>query len=215
MSIWKEEVSPIEAPPLTKSTSADVCVIGAGIAGLSAAYLIQRSGADVVVLDRGPIGGGETGQTTAHLASAMDDRFQELERLFGREGARLAWESHAAAIDTIEAIVRGEGIDCELERLDGYLFLGPGQRAELLEAELLAAQRAGFPGVMRLDRAPLELFDTGPCLRFPQQGMFHPLRYLAGLGSALRRDGCRMHAGSMVSRVEGGDTPRVFTRDGL
>ncbi|WP_218920169.1 FAD-dependent oxidoreductase [Chondromyces crocatus] len=206
---------PITAPSLEESTTADVCIVGAGIAGLTAAYLLQRSGVSVVVLDRGPIGGGETAQTTAHLASAMDEGFEQLIRLFGHEGAQLAYESHASAIDTIEAITRGEGIECEFARVDGYLFLGAGQAPDLLDRELEAATRLGFPGVERLERAPLAAFDTGPCLRFPQQGMFHPLRYLAGLVAAVLRDGGRVFEGTPVTHVDGGESPTVWTRDGL
>src|SRR5687767_2217662 len=67
----------------------DVCIVGAGIAGLSTAYLLAREGLSVIVLDDGPIGGGETGRTTAHLSNAIDDRYVEIERLHGQEGARM------------------------------------------------------------------------------------------------------------------------------
>jgi len=104
--------------PLAHDTNANVCVIGAGIAGMTAAYLLAREGKAVVVLDDGPIGGGMTARTTAHLTNALDDRFYELERLFGEEGSRLAAQSHTAAIDRVESIVRAEKIDCEFERVD-------------------------------------------------------------------------------------------------
>ena len=106
---------------------AEATAIGAGISGLSAAYHLVRSGLSVVVLDDGPICGGETGRTTAHLSNALDDRYSELERLFGRDGARQAARSHTAAIDRIEAIAAEEGIACSFERLDGYLFVPPGE----------------------------------------------------------------------------------------
>src|SRR6184192_2338164 len=102
---------------LQADASADVCVIGAGIAGLSTAYMLAREGKSVIVVDDGPVGGGETGRTTAHLSNALDDRYYELERLHGSDGAQLAAHSHAAAIDTIEAIVQNEGISCDFTRL--------------------------------------------------------------------------------------------------
>ena len=89
---------------------------------MTTAYLLASEGKRVIVLDDGPIGGGMTGRTTAHLVNALDDRYFELERLHGETGARLAAESHTAAITRIETIVKEEGIDCEFERLDGYLF---------------------------------------------------------------------------------------------
>src|SRR5918995_7404359 len=102
-SPWFASQDTPSRPPLSGDTRADVCVIGAGIAGMSAAYHLAREGRSVVVLDDGPIGGGETGRTTAHLSNAMDDRFIELERVHGQQNARLAAESHGAAIDRIEA----------------------------------------------------------------------------------------------------------------
>jgi glycine/D-amino acid oxidase-like deaminating enzyme/nitrite reductase/ring-hydroxylating ferredoxin subunit len=214
-SFWKDDAGIPEAPPLGTNASADVCIIGAGITGMSCAYRLARSGAKVIVLERGPLGSGETGQTTAHLASVMDDRFDWLERLFGTDGAKLAYESHAGAIDTIESIVQKEAIDCDFERLDGFLFLGPKQSPSELKREHDAAKRIGFKGLEGLRRAPLPSFDTGPCLRFPRQGAFHPLRYLAGLRAAVLRDGGVLHSGAHVDRVEGGDAPRVLTQNGL
>ncbi len=93
---------------LATNEQADVCVVGAGMAGLTTAYLLGRAGKSVVVLDDGPIVSGETERTTARLVTALDDRYVELERLHGEKGARLAAESHAAAIDQIERIVQEE-----------------------------------------------------------------------------------------------------------
>src|SRR5438128_8643598 len=134
-SVWMATTEVPSETALDKDTSTNVCVIGAGIAGLTTAYLLAREGRAVVVLDDGPIGGGETGRTTAHLASALDDRFHHLERLHGEAGARLAAQSHAAAIDRIETIVSESGIACDFARVDGYLFVAPGQPADELDRE--------------------------------------------------------------------------------
>src|SRR4051794_33638442 len=116
---WKD-IGPIparQAPP--NELAADVCVVGAGIAGLTTAYLLAKEGKSVVVLDEGPIGAGQTERTSAHLASAVDDRFYEIEKHHGEAGSKICYESHAAAIDTIERIVRDEQIECDFKRIDG------------------------------------------------------------------------------------------------
>lgn len=213
-SIWQESVSPRKLPPLENKVEVDVCVIGAGIAGLSTAYLLAQEGKQVLVLDHAQAGAGETGRTTAHLACALDDRFVEVERIHGQEGAALAADSHRAAIDRIEAIVKKEKIDCAFERLDGYLFCPPEEATDILDQELTAAFRAGLTGVEKLPRDPIAHFDTGPCLRFPNQGQFHPLKYLAGLVKAIQDAGGAVHYDTRVVSVESGDAATVRTQEG-
>ena len=203
-SVWKATAPLRQFPPLVGSATADVCVVGAGIAGMTTAYLLAKAGRKVIVLDDNAVGGGETGQTTAHLSSALDDRYSTLERVLGADNARLAYESHQEAIEKIGAIVAAEGIDCDYERLDGYLFLAPEHTPGLLDDELAAAHRAGFTDVERLPRAPITTFDTGPCLRFPRQGQFHPLKYVNGLADAIQRLGGAIHTGCHVTEIEGG-----------
>lgn len=213
-SVWMATVELPEPAALAANLLSDVCIVGAGIAGMTTAYLLAREGRSVIVLDDGRIGGGMTERTTAHLSNAIDDRYFEIERLHGEEGARLAAQSHTAAIDRIEAIVANEGIDCDFERLDGYLFLPPGESEVVLERELRAAHRAGLRDVTLVARAPIGSFDTGRCLRFPRQAQFHPLKYLAGLRRAIERDGGRIFGGTHASRMEGGDRARVETDSG-
>jgi glycine/D-amino acid oxidase-like deaminating enzyme/nitrite reductase/ring-hydroxylating ferredoxin subunit len=190
-------------------------VIGAGIAGLSVAYHLALEGRSVLVLDDGPIGGGQSGRTTAHLSNAIDELYVEIARMHGAEGARLAADSHTAAIDCIESIAAAESIDCDFERLDGYLFTPPGQDPDILRQELRASHDAGLTDVVLADRAPLVGFDTGPALRFPRQAQFHVLKYLNGLVRAIERRGGRIHDGTRVAAVTGGRPARVRTRAGV
>jgi glycine/D-amino acid oxidase-like deaminating enzyme/nitrite reductase/ring-hydroxylating ferredoxin subunit len=203
-----------EFPPMAGDGRADVCVVGAGIAGLTTAYLLTKKGKRVMVIDDGPIGGGMSSRTTAHLSNAIDDRYHEVERMHGEDGAVLAAQSHSAAIDTIEAIVRHERIDCDFARVDGYLFIPPDGDPDELVEEYRAALRAGVEGLAWVDRAPIRNFDTGRCLRFPKQGQFHPLKYLSGLAHAIVRDGSVIHCGVHAQEIVDGDAPCVRTSGG-
>ena len=153
-SVWMQ-LGRIDSPvSLGRDIAADVCIVGAGIAGMTTAYLLLREGRSVVVLDDGVIGGGQTQRTTAHLSNAIDDRYYQIEDWHGIAGSRLAAESHTAAIDRIESIVNEEEIDCDFARLDGYLLGSSGESAELLERELVAARRAGLSQVEHLSNCP-------------------------------------------------------------
>jgi glycine/D-amino acid oxidase-like deaminating enzyme/nitrite reductase/ring-hydroxylating ferredoxin subunit len=209
-----DQTPAIEAAPLTQDASADVVVIGSGIAGLSTAYELSRLGRSVIVIDRGGIGGGMTARTTAHLATELDDYYHELIRVRGEDEARRYYESQVAAVNRIEAICRDERIDCDFRRLDGYLIPSEEGGGDVLEQEFQACRTLGVE-VEWADNAPLPGLESGRCLRFPGQGRFHPTRYLAGLASAIAARGGRFHAdtayvdhreedGGVVIETEGG-----------
>ena len=213
-SIWMATTDVPELSRVSQDLRTSVCIIGAGIAGLSTAYLLARAGRAVVVIDDGPVGGGETGRTTAHLTAALDDRYYEIEKLHGAEGSRMAAESHTAAIDRIEAIASQEDIDCDFERVDGYLFLGGDSKRDELERELDATHRAGLHETELVERAPIDFWNTGPALRFPRQGQFHPLKYLNGLVRAILRDGGHIYTQTHAEKIEDGEPCKVTTSDG-
>jgi glycine/D-amino acid oxidase-like deaminating enzyme/nitrite reductase/ring-hydroxylating ferredoxin subunit len=214
VSIWMR-VKPPDFPPLSASVRTEVCVIGAGIAGMTSAYLLARAGKSVVVLDDGPIGGGESSRTTGHLSNQIDNLYTTIEQIHGAKGARLAYASHTAAIEMIASIVQAEQIACNFERVDGYLFLPPGGDPALLERERAAAERAGFGHLEQLARLPLTGFDSGPALRFPNQGQFHVLKYLSALAHAIVRDGGQIYCGTRASdQIENGPPARVDTDQG-
>ncbi|MGQ0714026.1 MAG: FAD-dependent oxidoreductase [Gemmatimonadaceae bacterium] len=214
VSVWMDTTNMPTFTPLVEDLTCDVCIVGAGIVGLTSAYHLVRAGADVVILDDGPVCGGETSRTTAHLTCVLDDRFQWLEQVHGKEPVRESTASHMAAIDRIEAIVRDENIACDFERVPGYLFLGTMHAPDFLDRELRAAQRAGLADAQHLDRVPDLSWDSGPCLRFERQAQFHPLKYLAAVTRAIVRDGGRIFTGTHVESVEGRPRkPRVTTSD--
>src|SRR5690348_1807369 len=211
ISLWmKTEVAP-DTHALQRDETADVVVVGAGMTGLSTAYELSCREKDVVVIDRGPIGGGMTARTTAHLASDCDDSFAAFIKVRGLEQAKLFHQSHAAGIDRIERIQPEERIACNFRRVDGFLFRAVGRDPAELDDELAAARRVGMK-VGQVRGLPFKGQDGVRCLRYPNQAAFHPLKYLRGLAAALRGRKARIYANSIVETVEdedGGVTVRT------
>ncbi len=213
-SLWYagQEIPHLEQ--LTKSITVDVCIVGAGISGLTTAYYLLQEGKSVVVVDKKQIGSGETGQTSAHLSSALDEHYSHLETLFGKSSARLAAESHTTAISMIESIVQKEQIDCQFERIPGYLFNDKATDLDL-NSELAAAYRAGLEKVRLVQRSPLPKMSERSVLVFPDQAQFQPLQYLVGLAHSVKKLGGEIYGETAVSElIEENDGVEVTTQSG-
>jgi glycine/D-amino acid oxidase-like deaminating enzyme/nitrite reductase/ring-hydroxylating ferredoxin subunit len=214
LSLWERTAQKFSTGPLRQDITTEVCVIGAGIAGVTTAYLAARENRQVVLVDDGPVASGMTGRTTAHLVNALDERYMDIEKFLGEECARLTAESHTAAVDCIERIVHEHGIDCDFERVDGYLFLPPGGSVKELMQELEAIHRAGLIDVARVDSVPNTKINSKAVLRFPQQAQFHPLKYLNRVAEVVIDSGAKIFTGTRVIAVEDGDSVRIRTADG-
>src|SRR6185503_9895181 len=118
---WIDSTRPPKFPELSRSLSVDVVVIGGGITGITAAYLMKRAGQKVALLERDRCAHVDSGSTTAHLTCVTDKRLRTLVNDFGTDAARAVWEAGFAAIDQIAANVQRESIDCEFKWVLGYL----------------------------------------------------------------------------------------------
>jgi glycine/D-amino acid oxidase-like deaminating enzyme/nitrite reductase/ring-hydroxylating ferredoxin subunit len=183
LSYWLQSTTALSFPALANDIETDVLVIGGGIAGLSTAYCLASSGREVVLIEDGLIGSGESGRTTAHLTNALDDRYYELQKIFGVDNARLIAQSHTEAINWVEQVVKSEQINCDFTRVDGYLFQHPSDSFDTLEKEFDAARQAGLD-IELLNTVPGIPAAKQPSLRFPQQAQFHIMKYLHGLADA-------------------------------
>lgn len=200
-SYWTDSAPALAYAPLQNDIITDVLVVGGGIAGLTAAYCLLKSGRKVVVLEDGNLGSGETGRTTAHITYALDDRYYDIARYFGEEKAALAAESHKHAIGWIEAVINEERIDCSFMRVDGHLFTHPTDKEENLDKELQATQKAGLPTEM-LDHIPgMPQGNAQRCIRYPGQGQFHIMKYLKGLADAITALGGEIYTGSRAEEI--------------
>ncbi len=212
ISPWVVSVEVPHFPSLQDNVTADVCVVGSGMAGICTAYLLHRAGQRVVLVTDDELGHGETARTTSHLTSILDTRYFELEELHGEDATRRVVTSHATAIDRIEEIVRNERIDCDFQRLEGYLFRGEGQSAEEMDREFEATRRLGLV-VERLAECPIPSL-AGPCLQFSQQAQFHPLKFVTGLAKAIDATGGKIFVRTHVDQIFGGENSHVIAANG-
>ncbi len=197
---------------LTGDAKVDVVVVGGGITGLTAAYLLAKAGKRVILLERGRCVATDTGHTSAHVTMVTDARLSEQVRRFGRTHAQAVWDAGLAAIATIDDIVREHAIDAGFEWVDGYLHAPLGDDAadqpKLLEAEASLANELGFDAEY-LDSVPLM---GRPGVRFADQARIHPRQYLAGVAKELVALGGRIHEHSEVE--EFCDDPRRVKANG-
>lgn len=212
LSYWEDSEKLGNKSSLDKSTQTDICIIGGGISGLTTAYYLAKAGREVVVIDDGLIGGGTTSRTTAHLTNAIDDRIYRIIDWHGEEKAKLAVEAHTKAIDEIESIINEEEIDCDFSRVDGYL-IETEEGEDDLEKEYEAAQ--SMMSVEWENRAPLSDFETGKCLKFPNQAQFHILKFLSGLTKSIEKYGGQIFSKTRVIEWKGEDSPQVKTENDL
>jgi glycine/D-amino acid oxidase-like deaminating enzyme/nitrite reductase/ring-hydroxylating ferredoxin subunit len=220
ISVWLDKNIYVAPRPTFSKLSLDltttVCIVGAGITGITAAYCLSREGKRVVLIDDGELFSAESGRTTAHLMSALDDRWFNLQKHHGAEGAKLAYDSHTRAIDFIETIVRQNNIECDFERLDGYLFCGPEHDTKYLQKELTAARESGWSDCELVDNIPnTQNWKSGTALRFPRQAQFNPVKYLNALAQLCVKQGVQIFTHTHASKITGGNPGEVTTSDGF
>ena len=202
----------LSAPALAGGARVDVCIVGAGLAGMVAAYLVAREKRSVMVVDEGPVGGMAGGPEVAHLGCMDEQPYARLERSHGVDGARIAAQGCAAALDTLQAIVRRERIACEFERLDGFAFVDAGTPTDAVAHEVEAARRAGLR-----DAEAVELSignATHPAIRYGGHAHFNPQKLVAGLARAITREGGRIHCGVRTRPLEPDGPPALVTSGG-
>lgn len=195
---WTDAGTPAPFPVLDAPRRADVVVVGGGITGITAAYLLARAGRSVVLLERGRLLERDTAHTTAHVTCVTDTRLTALVRTLGRDHATAVWDAGLAALAAIDDHVRTEALDCDLAWVPGYLHLAPGDEdVEGLRGEASLAAELGFDAEF-VERDPL----TGaPAMRVADQARIHPLKYLTGLVRAAVRHGAAIFEQSAVDEI--------------
>lgn len=203
LSIWIDTSPATEYPALKRDLDVDVAVVGAGITGITAAWLLAKAGLKVALLEKGRIAMSETGHTTAHIVEATDADYKKLVHDHGEEGARLNTDAIRSSINQIRDLVLDLKIDCGFKAVDGYLYAEEEKDREYLERQRDYLQRAGV-GTDFVTSVPLP-FPTIGGLRFRNQYTFHIRHYLLAVAKAAEGRGARIFENTMVSDVEPAD----------
>lgn len=187
-------------PPLNGDIASDVAIVGGGLTGLTTAYLLAEAGKQVVLVDAGRFAEGETCRTTAHLTHVIDAPLPDLVERLGEGDARVIWEGGRRAIAMVETLCAREAIECDFQRLPGWLYTADEARVEGLERYAARARAMGFACTdLPLAGAP---FPAKKLLAFPDQARFHPTRYAAGLLRALEARGVRLFEDTRIVHVD-------------
>lgn len=208
-SYWMESADLPRFPQVTTDLKVDVVVVGGGITGITTAYLLKKAGQSVALLERDRCARVDTGHTTAHITYVTDTRLTELVRTFGRDHGRAAWDAGLAAMEQIRALVDERKIDCGYATVPGYLhapWKNPGKNeSKRLQEEAALVRDLGFEA-QYVDAVP---FVKRPGIRFANQARFHPLRYLAGLLTAIAGDDCHVFENSEAKEFQKGPAVKV------
>ncbi|WP_214698653.1 MULTISPECIES: FAD-dependent oxidoreductase [unclassified Exiguobacterium] len=211
-SIWRQHDTGPLYPSLNVSESADVVVIGAGIAGLVCAYELQKRGKQVTLLEALEIGHGTTGHTTAKCSVQHGSIYQKLIRHFGETVARLYYEFNAEALVYLQNQVN-EGFDCDFSLEHSYLYAT--EPNDELVKELDAYRRLKIDGGEATEEVNHALpFTIEQALVIRNQAQFHPVKYLRELAERFVRLGGNIYEQTRAMEVSQGPRPIVTTATG-
>jgi gamma-glutamylputrescine oxidase len=205
-------------PQLAGERTADVCVIGGGIAGCSTALHLAERGYRVALLEAEDIGWGASGRSGGQALTGFASGQQKLVRQVGAAAARRMWDITVEAVDTLTALVSRHDIPCDLRPGTMLTAVKPRQRQELLESideartlygydKLRFLEQTEVENVLATDRYCAGVFDAG-------SAHLHPLNYTLGLAAAARSLGVAMFEHSRVTAIDYGDPAVVKTAHG-
>jgi glycine/D-amino acid oxidase-like deaminating enzyme/nitrite reductase/ring-hydroxylating ferredoxin subunit len=189
-SIWQQGIEqPVPTIPVAFDSNLvyDVLIIGAGITGLTTALLLQEEGKNCVLAEAYSIGYGTTGGTTAHLNTYVDNTYDQIEKDFGEEGAKLVADATKEAISLVEELVLLHQIQCDFHYRQGFVYAETDQQANQLDEIFKASVKAGV-SVHSTDRIPVPV-SFKKAIVFEGQAQIHPLKYVTGLAKEFTRKG--------------------------
>lgn len=191
-SVWSKTCEIERREALSGDMECEVAVIGAGMAGVLIANVLQKSGRQVVVLEAVRIASGQTRNTTAKITSQHGMIYSRLIDTVGEEKARQYATANQKAVLEYKNLIQERGIDCDFEEMDAYVY---AQEEERLKREAEAAASLGLPASY-VSETHLPFQNAG-AVRFTNQAQFHPLKFLKAVTEKLE-----IYENTRVQKVE-------------
>lgn len=214
-SPWLSEVPPhVTFPSVEENLDTAVAIVGGGIAGLVTAYELSKRGVAVTVLEKGTIGAGETGYTTAFLTHIVDLGLVELSQRLGSSAAQSIWQAGAQAIQSVGDISRQEDIACDYFPCPALIYTSQAEDQTHLQAEAERAREMGFTVDWVQPQEQQLIFPNQGYLQVSNQAKFHPRKFILGLSQAILRHGGQIFEKTGVKKIQPGNVCELTTKTG-
>ena len=212
VSIWNATAPGTPYPRRDITAPVDVAIVGGGIVGLTAAYLLKRAGRSVAVVESRRVAAQVTGGSTAKITSQHGLIYADLIDNHGIEKAQAYADANQEAIEQIARIAASLGVECDFERKASYVFSRTGATTGAIEEEYEAATRLGLPASF-VKTAPISV-PVASALCFDNQAQFHPRKYLLAMAAAIDGDGSYVIENTRVLDAHDGEPCRVVSEGG-
>lgn len=209
---WRDDIDLPQFDRLDEDIEADVVIVGGGITGITAAYLLTQKGKKVALLEADRILNGVTGHTTAKITAQHGLIYDELIQHMGKSKARLYYEANTEALEFIKETANEQDIDCDLIDQDAYMYATSEQYASKLAKEYQAYQKLNIDGEFTED-FPFNI-KIHHALSMKNQAQFHPVKYLSHLARLITEKGGQIYEGTTAVDVNNGGKATVITSDG-
>lgn len=210
---WRVNLSLPSFPSLEQDITTDVTIIGGGITGITAGYLLSKQGVKVTIIEAGSILNGTTGHTTAKVTAQHGIIYDEFINHFGEEKAKMYYNASDSARAFIKTTIEELSIDCDYEEHDAYIYTNSEKELNKLEKEAKAYEKLLIPGKL-VDAMPLKSLPMKKALVMEGQAQFHPVKYLASLVDSIVKHGGQIFEKTTAVDMEEGTNPKVMTRNG-
>lgn len=209
---WRDSIELPAFEPLGEDIQADVAIVGGGITGITAGYLLQKEGFEVVILEASEILNGTTGHTTAKVTAQHGLIYDELIGHFGAEKAKLYYEANLEAMKFIENIVKEHKVECDFSKEDAFVYATTDQKVASIDKEFNAYRKLGIRGDIT-EEIPFDL-EIKKAIVMKDQAQFHPLKYLEFLLKDFLDRGGQVFEHTVAVDIEDAYNPVILTKNG-